>query len=130
MRVEFFDPYRFDTELKGIVLKRMNVAADVLVEKAKSEGYCPVGTISRPMYKKGPYAGQPWTTRDAGRLRKSIRKVIPYETGHGFNTPINVRVYAGHYMAWYAAIVEFKKPFLRRAKNAARNGMKTALGIK
>lgn len=130
MRIEFFEPKKFDTELKGIVLKRMNNAADILVNQAKTNGFCPVGTITRPMYKKGKYAGQKWTSRDAGRLRKSIRKVLPRNISKSFGTPTNIRVYAGHYMAWYAAIVEFESHFLRRAKNRARPKMKVALGVK
>jgi len=130
MRIEFFEPKKYDAELKGIVLKRMNNAADILVNQAKANGFCPVGTVSYPIYKTGKYEGQKWTSRDAGRLRKSIRKVIPYNIGHGFGQPTNIRVYAGHYMAWYAAIVEFESHFLRRAKNRARSKMKIALGVK
>ena len=128
MRIEFFEPNKFDTELKGIALKRLKDAAEVIEKEA--EGLCPVGTRSRPMYKTGPYAGQKWTSRDGGRLKKSIRTVIPYDTGKDFTSKTNVRVYAGHYMAWYAAIVEFYTPFMRKAKNKSRNKVKSALGVK
>jgi hypothetical protein len=127
MRVAFFEPQKFDTELKGIALKRLKAAAEEIKKEAVSE--CPVGTISRPMYKTGKYAGQKWTSRDAGRLKGSIRVVTPYNMGKDFSSKTNLRVYAGHYMAWYAAIVEFDKHFMRRAKNRARSRVKKALGI-
>jgi len=128
MRVQFFDPQKFDTEFKGIMVKRMEEAVDVIVKEA--QGTVPVGTISHPMYKTGKYAGQKWTSRDAGRLKKSIRRVTPNNAiGTTFKVRTNVRAYAGHYMAWYAAIVEFDTRFMRKAKNRARRKMKAILGI-
>ena len=128
MRVAFFEPQKFDTELKGIALKRLKAAAEEIEKEAINE--CPVGTISRPMYKTGKYAGQKWTSRDGGRLKGSIRTVVPHNIGAGrFGHGVNIRVYAGHYMAWYAAIVEFDKHFMRKSKNRAMGRVKKALGI-
>jgi hypothetical protein len=129
MKISFFDPTKFDVELKGECAKRIIGAANVIKNYAKGE--CRTGTISHPMYKTGKYAGQRWTSRDAGRLKKSIRVVIPEETKHGdFRTKTNVRVYAGHYMAWYAAIVEFYSHYMRKGKNKAKSGVEAILGIK
>lgn len=100
-------------------LNRVRKAAEVIAARARRE--CPVGTVSRPMYKSGPYAGQEWTARDAGQLKKSIRVVEKHEEkwGHAFKafgtTYGLVRVYAGTKKAFYARIVEYSNPFLRRA---------------
>jgi hypothetical protein len=128
MRVQFFNPQKFDTELKGIALKRLKDAASVIEKEAIN--LCPTGTVSRPMYKKGPYKDQPWTSRDKGRLKKSIRKVIYNPHPRDFAASrMNVRVYAGHYMAYYAAIVENGKHFMRRAKNKSMKKVKEIIGV-
>jgi hypothetical protein len=101
--------------------QRLKKAARVISAAAKRR--CPVGTISRPMYRSGPYAGQPWTSTDAGRLRKSIRIVERDDEKWGTMMVSiksmgyygEIRVYAGHYMAYYADIVEFRTPYMRPA---------------
>jgi hypothetical protein len=102
--------------------------ADIMVFKASVErcrkaakvmrdavyNACPVGTISRPMYKSGPYAEVKWTARDEGQLKKSVRVVEQKEEQHGWNlarfhvlgSQGIVRVYAGNFLAYYARIVE------------------------
>lgn len=115
-------------------LDRVRKAAKVVA--ARTIQNCPVGTISRPIAKSGVYAGQPWTSRDAGRLKDSIRIVERNEDkyGHAFKafgmTRGLVRVYAGHYLAYYARVVEYYSPFMRPAvestlgevKNIIENG--------
>jgi len=128
MRVQFFNPQKFDTEFKGIALKRLKNAASIIEKEAINQ--CPVGTISRPIYKTGPYAGQIWTSRDKGRLRGSIRTVVPYNVGRTFASKTNVRVYAGHYTAYYAAIVENGRHFMRKAKNKSMPKVKEIIGVK
>lgn len=112
-------------------IERLRKAAKVIAKNVRSE--CPVGTISRPMYKTGVYAGQPWTKRDGGALKKSIRVV---EKKEKFGTELNltalanfgrVRVYAGHYYAYYAAIVEFYTPFMRPALEKSKSEVKSIL---
>lgn len=96
---------------------------------------CPVGTISRPMYKKGPYAGVNWTARDAGQLKKSVRIVELREDQHGWEiarfealgTQGIVRVYAGNFLAYYARIVEFYKPFMKPAVESVRGQVNSIL---
>ena len=98
---------------------RLKKAAEVVAAKARSK--VKVGTVSRPMYKSGPYAGQPWTARDAGALKKTIR-VVEKKGVH------NVRVYAGNYLVYYAQIVEFSvKRFLRPALNSSKKEIRRIL---
>lgn len=100
-------------------IERVRKAAEVVADRARRE--CPVGTISRPMYKTGPYAGQSWTARDRGSLVRSIRVVEKHEEkwGYAFKafgmTHGLIRVYAGNFLAFYARIVEYSNPFMRRA---------------
>jgi hypothetical protein len=114
MRVENWDPSSMDEIFENVAIERLVEAAGVVAESARQK--CPVGTISHPMYKRGKYAGKDWTSRDAGRLRKSIR-VVQKKTagGKALSKKRNVRVYSGHYLAWYASIVEFYTPFMRPA---------------
>jgi hypothetical protein len=124
MRVVFFDPQKFDTEFKGIVLKRLKAAAEEIKKEAVNE--CPVGTISRPIES----VEKPWMARKPGTLKKSIRVVLPHSINPRFDGLLNIRIYAGHYMAWYAAIVEFKKHYMRRGKNRSMKKVKNILGVK
>ena len=113
--------------------KRLVKAARII--KAAVRRRCPVGTISRPMYRKGPYRGQPWTSTDKGRLRKSVRIVERDEEKYGFQLAQfkslghygSVRVYVGHYLAWYAQIVEFYTPFIRPAVAEREHMVKSIL---
>lgn len=115
--------------------RRAKKAANVIAEAARAPGNCPVGTVERPMYKTGPYANQPYTARDNGALRDSIRVVERDEQKHGFvlaqfeslGNYGDVRVYAGHYLAYYAAIVEHSNPFMRRAQDKTRARVKDIL---
>jgi hypothetical protein len=119
MRVSNWNPQKFDTEFIEAAMDRLVKAA--MVVKAKAEVNCPFGSISRPMYKKGPYANRPWTARDAGQLKKSIRIVTKAGSGR------NVRIYAGNYYAYYAAIVEYSTPFLRTALNSSKEEIRNIL---
>jgi hypothetical protein len=79
------------------------------------------------------YAGQEWTSRDGGRLRDSIRVVEKHEDkyGHAFKTfgmtRGLVRVYAGHYLAYYARIVEHYSPYLRPAVESTAGEVKNII---
>jgi hypothetical protein len=92
---------------------------------------CPVGTLSRPMYKRGPYAGKPWTARDAGALKKTIRvRQKTSKSGKPLKRKSNVRVYAGNYLVYYASIVEHSvKPFLRVSLINSHSAIKSILGV-
>jgi len=119
-KVAFWNPKIADDIIFPKAMKRLEKAAEVVAEKARSR--CPVGTVSRPMYKTGRYAGQYWTARDAGQLKKSIR-VVKLRGSKARN----VRVYAGHKKAFYAQIVEFYTPFMRPAVNSSKRQIKWVL---
>jgi hypothetical protein len=130
MRVENWNPNQFDEQFENVAIDRLIEAAEVVASNAR--GKCPVGTVSRPIYKRGPYAGQVWTARDAGQLKKSIR-VTQKKTkaGKPLARKRNVRVYAGHFKAYYAKIVEFGgKAFMRPALNESITAIKSIIGVR
>lgn len=127
MRVEAWNPNKMDETFENVAIDRLIAAAEVVARHARQK--CPVGTISRPMYKKGIYAGQPWTARDAGQLKRSIRVVRKKtKSGKAFSRKRDVRVYAGHYLAYYAQIVEFTRAFMRPALAQSLSEIKTIIG--
>jgi hypothetical protein len=129
MRVENWNPNKMDQTFEDVAIKRLVKAANVVVDAARSR--CPVGTISRPMYKSGPYKNATWTSRDAGRLKASIRTTRKKtKSGKAFTRKRNVRVYAGHYTAYYASIVEHYTPFMRPAFNSKMGEIKSIIGVK
>lgn len=130
MRVEGFNPNKFDETFENVAVERLVEAANVVAESARQK--CPVGTVSRPIYKTGPYAWQNWTARDAGRLKKSIRVVQrKSKSGKPLTKKKNVRVYGGNYLAYYAKIVEFnQRAFLRPALNGSISEIRSIIGVK
>ena len=129
MRVSNWNPNVADEAFENVAIERLVKAAEVLKENAKRR--TPVGTVSRPMYRRGPYAGQSWTSRDAGRLKKSIRVVQKKtKSGKALSRKRSVRVYAGHYTAWYARIVEYSKPYMRPALTQSIAAMRAAIGAR
>ena len=126
MRVSNWNPQKYNQEFINVSMKRLKKAANVVADAARVG--CPIGTISRPIYKTGPYAGQPWTARDAGALKKSIRVVEKKGSGILMAQFRNIRIYAGHYLAYYASIVEYTgKHFLRPALNKSKSRIKDIL---
>jgi hypothetical protein len=131
MRVSNWNPQKYDSEFLGVVMDRLRKAAEVIADEARER--CPVGTITRPIYKSGPYAGQAWTKRDGGSLKRSIRVVektgIPSGIGSfAMAESRNIRIYAGNYFAYYAKIVEFAgKKFFRPALNASKGRVRQIL---
>jgi hypothetical protein len=129
MRIENWNPNVMDQEFEGVAIERLVEAAEVVANSARLK--CPVGSVTRPMYKKGKYAGMPWTSRDAGRLRASIRVVRKRgKEGIALSRKRDVRIYAGHYLAWYAKIVEFYKPYLRPALWDSLSQIRSILGVR
>ena len=129
IRVEHWNPNRQDELFDHITTERLVKAAKIV--KAAVRRHCPVGTISRPIYRSGPYAGKTWTSTDAGRLRKSVR-VVQKKSKYGrlLAKKKNVRVYAGHYLAYYADIVEFRTPFMRPALAETLHMVRSMMGAK
>lgn len=137
MRVEYFNPNVADQAFEDVAIEKLVKAANIV--RAAARRRCPVGTVTRPMYRSGPYAGAPWTSRDAGRLRKSIRVTRKKtKSGKAFSKKNNVRVYAGSYPpgirdqddAYYVLIVEFSKAFLRPALAESIPMIQTMIGAK
>ncbi|MCK9597705.1 MAG: hypothetical protein M0R06_01615 [Sphaerochaeta sp.] len=129
MRVERWNPNVADQEFENVSIERLVKAAEILKENAARK--CPVGTVSRPIYKTGPYAGQAWTARDAGQLKRSVRVVQKHsKSGKPLMRKRNVRVYCGTFLAYYAAIVEHSKPYMRPALTQSLAAMRSAIGAK
>ena len=111
--------------------KRLIRATNYLAEKVRRA--TPTGTTIRPIYKTGPHAGQKWTGRDGGQLKKSVRVVEWDEDKYAlaqFKSIGNyrdVRVYVGHYLAYYADIVEYATPFMRPTIEATKIEVKNIL---
>lgn len=128
-RVSNWSPQKYDQEFIGASMKRLRKGAEVIRDRAKAN--CRVGTISRPIYKRGPYAGQEWTKRDAGALRKTIRVVERKTSGAELSILgkiRNIRVYAGNRTVYYAQVVEYAgKKFLRPAVNSSKNQIRQIL---
>ena len=129
VRITDWNPNKMDATFENVALDRLIKAAEVIKNKVKSK--TPVGTISHPMYKKGPYHDQPWTARDAGQLKKSVRVVRKKtKSGKALSRKRNIRVYAGNYLAYYANIVEFYTPFMSIGFESALGEVKEIIGAK
>jgi len=129
MRIEGWDPDPACEEILNVAEERLVEAAEAIAAAVRQR--CPVGTVSHPMYKRGPYAGQFWTARDAGALKASVRVVQKTgATGQVLWATRNVRIYAGTRKAYYASIVEHFTPFFRPALYATQEAVKSILGVK
>lgn len=128
MRIENWNPEILDDVIEEKIIENLVIAAQVVASEARK--LCPVGTVSRPIYKRGPYAGRPWTARDAGALKKTIRvRQRHTKRGKPLKRGRNVRIYAGNRDVYYASIVEHAgKAFLRPALYNARERIKSILG--
>lgn len=128
MRVEGWSPERFDAAFEEVAMDRIEEAAEAIAAAARAR--CPVGSITRPIYKRGPYAGKPWTARDAGALKRTIRvRRKLSKSGRPLKRKNNVRVYAGNYLVYYARIVEYAgRAFLRPALWNNRSKIKQLIG--
>lgn len=113
---------------RRLLLAAELVAAEVRAKLRNQIGKGATTGISRPIYKKGVHRGQPWTQRNFGALLNSIRVVEKKERwGFEIHRERNVRVYAGHYLAYYARIFEYSKPFMRTGWRAALSMVKSVI---
>lgn len=129
VRIENWNPNVADQEFEDVAVGRLVEAAEVVASVVRRK--CPVGTVSRPMYKTGPYAGAPWTARDAGQLKRSIRVVRKKtKSGKALSKKRNVRVYAGTELAYYASIVEHSRPFMRTGFESVMPQVKDIVGVR
>lgn len=129
MRVERWQPEVLDDLINEQTPARLQEAGEHLAGQIRRR--TPVGTVTRPIYRTGPYAGQFWTARDAGELKRSVRVVRKRgKSGRILWAARNIRVYVGHQKAYYASIVEFYSPFVRPGFYAAINGIRDILGAR
>ncbi len=136
LRVEYWKPEEAYKDFSNISRKRVLDAAyvikDEVVRRLRSQiGRGKTTGINRPVYLTGDYPGEPWTAREAGQMLKSVR-VVEREEKEGVEIwhKQNVRVYVGHYLAFYANIFEFYRPFMRPAIAATLPKVKDILGTK
>ncbi|MFA6100457.1 MAG: hypothetical protein WC750_06350 [Patescibacteria group bacterium] len=134
MRVEGWDPSAL-SGFKGVAYKDLLTASYVVKDKTvqKLRGQIK-HNISRGVYKKGPYAGEPWTARNAGQLLASVRVVqkkedMGQQEGRKVADFTNIRVYAGNDLAYYADIFEFYTPYMRPAFAESESEIKAICGV-
>jgi len=128
MRVAFWDWGKANSVVVKNGRARTKKAADALAAAVRAK--CPVGTQSHPMYKKGKFAGQTWTKRDGGSLKRSVRVVEKNEKSGYELASISLngpRIYVGNYFSYYAAIVEFYTPFVRPTADRMKGQIKSIL---
>jgi len=129
MRVENWNPNAMDQTFENVAIERLVDAAELVRRLAR--GKVRVGTLSRPVYLKGAKAGKPYTSREAGRMKQSIRVVRKKtKSGKAFSKKRNVRIYAGHRMTDYHFALEFEHPFLRNSLAESIPSIKTIIGVK
>jgi hypothetical protein len=134
MRLENWNPNAFDETFDDVAKERLEEAAELIAGATRQNLRSLIGAgkttgISRPVYRKGPYAGQPWTAREFGQLLKSVRVTKKQDKwGHEMWRRKNIRVYCGNYLAYYARIFEFSKPFMRPAFYGKLSEVKTIIG--
>jgi hypothetical protein len=136
MYFKYWNPNKFDQDFENLAVERLVECGEVVAEKTRKNLKAIIGTgkktgFSRPVYKTGKYAGAKWTSREAGRLMKSIR-VTQKKSKHGklLWRKRNIRVYIGHFTAYYGLILEFKTPYLRSAFYNSQPEMKSILGVR
>ncbi len=137
MRVAKWDPGVLG-DLKGVAYERLLQAAYVVKDRAvqRLRGHIGSGKttgINRPVYKTGPFSGQKWTAREFGNLLKSVRVVEKKEwtnqSGRVLAEYMNIRIYAGNNLAYYALVFEYYKPFLRSAFEGSVGEIRSILGV-
>lgn len=135
MRIEYWNPNKFDETFENVAMDRLIEAAELVAAKARVK--CLPGKVSRPVYKTGKYHDKPWTSRDPGRLRGSIRVVRKKTKGGKVLSRLNIRIYAGHYTAYYMGWEEEygspkrkAHPFLRPAFWGSEPEIKSILGVR
>lgn len=129
MRVKGWHPEIIKEVAAEATRAQFDEAAQIVADEVR--GACPEGKTTRPMYRRGRYAGQAWTARDGGELKKSVRVVRRDERSSALVfAAADVRVYIGNYKAYYARIVEFYRPFVRPALDRTLSQVKRILGAR
>lgn len=136
MRIERWDPNRMDATFENVAVERLVKAAKVVRAKTKRKLAEQIGRgkttgINRPVYLTGDYAGEPWTAREFGQMLDSVRVVRKRtKVRKALSKKRSVRIYAGHYLAFYANIFEYYRPFMRPALEESVPMIKTLIGAK
>ena len=136
VRIADWNPNRMDSTFENIAVERLVKAAKIIRAAAKRKLAAQIGKgrttgISRPVYRSGKDAGKAWTAREFGQSMKSVRVVRKKTpTGRAFSKKRNVRVYSGHFLAFYADIFEFYQPFMRPAFAETINMVEKTIGVK
>ena len=121
-----WNPKLAEHEIMGRAMDRLEEAAKAMASVVKDA--TPEGSVTRPMYKTGPYAGKYWTARDAGSLKRSVRTARKEGS-----TARNVRIIVGHRKAYYGKIIEFgingnqHQGFFRKSINRGKRIAKNIL---
>lgn len=95
---------------KAFIAECVNVGMDRLVQGAKAirDDARRIlksklrGDVNRPVYRKGPYAGQIYTERRAGEMVDTIRVFRKQDS-----SAREVRIYMGNYKVWWATQMEY-----------------------
>jgi hypothetical protein len=119
-----WNPNDVNRMIEGVTAKKLDKASKILRAATKRRLAAQIGKgkttgINRPVYLTGAYAGEKWTAREFGSMMNSVR-ISRKKIGRNkkaLSKKQNVRVYAGHYLVWYASIFEFYRPFMRPALN-------------
>lgn len=136
MRVENWNPNVADQEFANVAMYRLLEAAYVVKDNTVRHLRSQIGKgkttgINRPMYKSGDYAGKAWTAREFGQMLKSVRVTRKKsKTGKLLMKKRNIRIYAGHYLAFYADIFEYRNPFMRPALVQSLSEIKSIIGVR
>jgi len=129
VRVENWNPNKMDETFENVAIERLVEGAEIVANRARSK--VRVGTLSRPIYKTGPKAGKEYTSREAGRLKKSIRVTrLKTKSGKAFSKKRNVRIYAGKKDTDYHFVIEFRYPFLRTSLYSSISEIRSVIGAK
>jgi len=125
-----------DATFENVAVERLVKAAKVVRAKTKRKLAAQIGRgkttgINRPVYLTGDYAGEPWTAREFGQMLDSVRVVRKRtKVRKALSKKRSVRIYAGHYLAFYANIFEYYRPFMRPALEESVPMIKTLIGAK
>lgn len=101
---------------KAAVVSELSPVIGKMVGKAKNR--VRVGKIKRGAYKEGRYAGESWTSREPGRLKKTIRGAVHRRKD---KTAVIGFFEAGSNDAYYALMHEYKNPYFENSFNEHRD---------
>lgn len=108
-----WDPDQYLKAVDAGLADVIDGVADDVLKAAKD--ICPVGTIERSASGKSALQGKNWSARKPGSLKKSGR-VHRFKNSGGIGAYIKFGgIVVDGIDTYYGAIVEAKKPFLRRA---------------